>query len=211
MYEQRLLIPLLAVACLASGVEARAQPDPEQRGERVRKWRRGSHFIAEINVGSGLDGGMSVGGLLGVGGKLKGFPPRFYLIAEYAHLSRSADGTLPDLPINYAEAWRYNDAALGLRIYFPVLRRVRLLVDLMGGFSRVSGALSREGMNEVRADGWHPLGQLATGLQIRPFFHLSLGVRAKIAFTGGGTSALLADSELLSPRVTLTGGLTWHF
>jgi hypothetical protein len=221
MRVKQLLIPLLAAACAAApAAEARAQPDPERPypgrpdPEAVRRrHRRGSHFIAELNVGSGLDGGMAVGGLIGVGGKLKGFPPRFYLVAEFAHVARAAAGTLPDLPVTFDESWRFNDAALGLRIYVPLLRHVRLLIDAMAGCSQVSGELHRGGMSRLSTAGWHPLGQVATGLQVRPFYHLSLGARAKVAFSGGGTSAMgeLSGSELLGPRVTLTGGLTWHW
>lgn len=204
---------VLAIVCLAAAADAQAQPGTEGQEPVPRLRRRGTHFIAEINVGSGLSGGMSVGGLVGVGGKLKGFPPRFYLVAEFAHVTRATEGTLSDLPIAFEETWRFNDAALGLRIYFPIYRHVRILIDLMGGCSQVKGILHREGMNRLGVEGWHPLGQLATGIQVRPFYHLSLGVRAKVALTGGGDSALgeLAGSKPTGPRATLTGGLTWHF
>jgi hypothetical protein len=204
---------ILGVVCLVVASDARAQPGTEGQEPAPRLRRPGTHFIAEINVGGGLSGGMSVGGLVGVGGKLKRFPPRFYLVAEFAHATRFAEGSLPDLPLAFEETWRFNDAALGLRIYVPIYRHVRILIDLMGGCSRIKGDLLREGMNRLGVEGWRPLGQFATGIQVRPFYHLSLGVRAKVALTGEGTSALeqLAGSEQTGPRATLTGGLTWHF
>jgi hypothetical protein len=174
--------------------------------------RPGTTFIAEVNVGATLSGDLAVGGLLGVGGKLKSFPPRFYLVGEFIHSTANQSGVLPGLPLSYAERLRYEDMALGLRVYFPIIRRVRLLLDVMGGASQVTGSLRRESLAPLDLDCWRPLGLLATGVQVRWFYHLSIGVRARVVYTDDGTAAL---RELRgggeNVRASVTGGLTWHF
>jgi hypothetical protein len=163
-------------------------------------------------VGATLGGELAVGGLLGVGGKLKGFPPRFYLVGEFNHSTATQSGILPGLPLSYSEQLRYEDMALGLRIYFPIIRRVRLLLDVMGGASQVAGSLRRESLAPLDVDSWRPLGLVATGLQVRWFYHLSVGLRARLVYTDDGTAVL---RELRGGgedvRISLTGGLTWHF
>jgi len=178
----------------------------------VRIKRPGTTFIAEVNVGANLTGDLAVGGVLGVGGKLKGFPLRFYIVGEYIHSTATQAGNLPGLPLSYSERLRFEDMALGLRIYFPIIRRVRLLLDVMGGASQVGGSLLRQSMAPLDVDGWRPLGLLATGLQVRWFYHLSLGLRTRMVYTDDGTAVL---RELRgggeSVRISVTGGLTWHF
>jgi hypothetical protein len=174
--------------------------------------RPGTTFIAEVNVGATLSGDLAVGGLLGVGGKLKGFPPRFYLVGEFIHSTANQSGVLPGLPLSYSEQLRFEDMALGLRIYFPIIRRVRLLLDVMGGATKVVGSLRRESLAPLDLNSWRPLGLLATGLQVRWFYHLSLGLRARVVYTDDGTAVLRElRGGAENVRILVTGGLTWHF
>jgi hypothetical protein len=179
----------------------------------MRPSRPGTHFIAEVNGGGSFAGGVgpTVGGVLGVGGKLRGFPLRFYLISEFAYASNAQEGTLQSRAAGFREERSFRDLALGLRIYMP-LGRLRLFVDAMGGGSHTHAFLERDGLSSLSASDWSGMGLVAGGLQLRLIHHLSLGMRFKAVFSGDGLDDLRAMESIEDPvRTSATVGLTWHF
>lgn len=207
---------ILMVVTLVVPSLAPAQEIPCGGGPCTRPQRRGTHFLAEVNGGGALmghSGGIAIGGLVGVGGQPRGFPLRFYLVGEFAYSEASERGQVPGLSLDYSEERSYRDIGVGLRIYVPVYGPLRLFLDGMGGGTQAAGVFHREGLSTLSIGEWRPLGLAAVGLQLRLFHHLSLGVRAKLVFTGDGMEQLRAlnggsDSTL---RSTITAGLTWHF
>lgn len=192
---------------------ASAQVIPCEEGPCIRPRRKGTHFIAEINGGATLagNGGFDAGGLAGVGGKLRGFPPRFYLVGEFAFSTYADSGAIAGIPKQYHESNRYRDMALGLRVYIPIRGPFRLFADLLGGATHASGTLERTGLTTLMTSRWSPLGLVGMGVQFRLFHHLSLGVRGKIVFSDDGLQALhdfVASESIL--RASLAAGLTWH-
>jgi hypothetical protein len=204
----------LVLGIVVIAPSASAQIIPCEEGPCIRQKRKGTHFIAEINGGATLagNGGFDVGGLVGVGGKLRGFPPRFYLVGEFAFSTYGNSGTVSGIPKHYHEGNRYRDMALGLRVYIPIFGPFRLFADLLGGATHASGTLERTGLTTLMASGWSPLGLVGLGVQFRLFHHLSLGLRGKIVFSDDGMQALhdfVATDPII--RTSLSAGLTWHF
>jgi hypothetical protein len=200
----------------SSSILAQAEPLPSVKEQPVTELSQGTHFLAEVNGGGNInnDGGLAVGGLLGVGGKFRGWPLRFYLIGEYGYNTLAASGTMPQLALSYDEARNYHDLGLGLRIYLPLPFNLRLFVDGLGGATYDSATIERQGLLTVESGRWQALGQLATGLQLRLFHRLSLGLRAKMSFadedpTLADLRQMLGDSS--SIRTAISAGITYHF
>lgn len=216
----RVLIPgssavVLTLALSLLSGPAHAQEIPCDGGPCTRPQRRGTHFLAEVNGGGALmgKGGLAIGGLVGVGGKLRGFPLRFYLVGEFAYSSASDSVHLPGTALGVDEERSYRDVGMGLRIYIPVYGPLRLFLDAMGGASYAAGTFHRQGLATLSAGDWKPLALTAAGVQFRLFHHLSLGARAKIVFTSDGMEELrtISGGSESSVRSTITAGLTWHF
>jgi hypothetical protein len=209
--------PVLLTIGLLSLTAARpsmAQEIPCAAGPCVKPPQPGTHFIAEINGGGSFTGnvGPAVGGVLGVGGKLRGFPLRFYLIGELSWASVSSEGTLPSGSLAFREERSYRDLALGLRIYVPVYGPLRLFVDAMGGGSHAAALMEREGLSTLSTNDWNAVGLLASGVQVRLFHHLSIGLRARVVLGGDNLEGLRQLVGTDTPtRTSMTAGLTWHF
>jgi hypothetical protein len=202
----------MCMALLAS-VPAGAQEIPCSEGPCLRPSRPGTHFIAEVNGGGSFAGGVgpAVGGVLGVGGKLRGFPLRFYLITEFAYASNAQEGTLHSRAVGFREERSFRDIAAGLRIYVP-FGRLRLFVDAMGGGSHTQAFLERDGLSPLSASDWSGMGLVGGGLQLRLIHHLSIGVRCKAFFSGDDLDDLRDMERIDDPvRTSATMGLTWHF
>lgn len=209
----RAALGVAAVLSLAA-TRAAAQAPPCEGAPCVRPVRPGTHFIAELYGGGSVssDMGFSVGGVLGFGGRPWGMPLRIYLVGEFAHSGHAMDGQLPVAGLRYSGGRAYNDTALGLRGLLPIWGPIRLFVDVMGGFTHASGQLHRAGMPALSASEWQGLGQLAGGVQLRLWYHLSLGVRAKLVFSADPLAAQQQLAGHEAPlRSTFTAGITWHF
>lgn len=208
------LCTALALVSVLYPAAAGAQEIPCERGPCVKPRPPGTHFLVELHGGGSLnrDGGLAVDGLVGVGGKLRWLPLRFYLITEFAYSTLTEEGQIQSLPLMFRDERSFRDLALGLRTYVPLWRNLRFFVDLMGGATLQAASLERDTLMSRSASGWIPLALGAAGLQVRLFHHLSLGVRAKMVFTRDDLAGLHAAVGRDTPlRAALTAGLTWHF
>ena len=150
--------------------------------------------------------------VLGGGGKLPGELPRVYLILELSHSSAMHSGTASGLGLPYEDTRGYLDLALGLRIYLPIYRSLRVFGDAQAGGSLISARLERQGLLPRAANGWLALGQLGAGLQMRIFHEISLGLRAKLVLSDEDLGGLRGLVEEDSPRRSIaTLSMTWHF
>jgi hypothetical protein len=216
-HRSQSFLPLAAVAALLvvslSAGEAAAQEIPCGRGPCLKRHRRGTHFIAEISGGSTTygHGGLALEGVVGVGGKLRGFPPRFYLIGEFAYSSNTISGSTPLAGNSFRDKRTYRDLAAGLRIYLPIFGPIRLFADALVGASHISTSLERDGHDLTVADGWQGLFSLGGGLQVRIWRHLSLGARFKAVVSGDDVANLRRLTGTSPTRLSATAGVTWHF
>ncbi len=208
------IIMITALLLMVFPGSAWGQEIPCKKGACIKKQRPGTHFIAEVNGGGTLlrDGGFSVDGLLGMGGKVPYLPLRIYVVSEFAYSTSYGSGSLAHVPLAYRDERAYRDLALGVRLYVPLWSRLRLFADVLGGASHQAAVLEREELPTREVSGWNPHVHVAAGLQYRIMYHLSVGVRAKMALTdpdlAGLYSAVGAEVPL---RSSLTAGLTWHF
>jgi hypothetical protein len=146
---------------------------------------QGTHFLVEPSTGLTFnhgfeleDGvGLEAGGTLAVGGKFKGFPPRFYAYFRVRQaMFGSQDIYLPARDAHCQVSRAYTDVVGGLRVVVPLFWRVRLQAELGGGatFSQ----------NEYRETGLRPISYAETlhvlefggGLNVRVFRWLSAGL-----------------------------------
>jgi len=207
---------MLRATCWTAGVlallpmAALAQPSVRRAGG----CRPATHFIAEIAGGATTygSGGLALESVFGYGGKLRGFPPRFYLIGELNYHTSAIDGTLPLSGRAYRDERSFADVGAGLRIYLPIVGPLRLLGDVTLGGSHIAAALRSRDQPLVRAEGWVPMWAVAGGAQLRLFHHASIGARVRAVLSEDNLDALLAVTGDETPtRVTATLGLTWHF
>ncbi|MCK5798585.1 MAG: hypothetical protein KAI47_15440 [Deltaproteobacteria bacterium] len=206
----------LGVALFAS--EASPAPPPPCIGGpclQLRPRPRPTHFIAEVNGGSSTygGGGLAASGLFGVGGKLRGFPPIFYLIGELSSNQAAENGSMPLAGTGYRDDRSFLDLAVGLRIYLPIWGPIRLFGDGAFGASYVSANLEQHDGPVVVANGWMSIFQFSGGVQVRLFHALSVGLRLKgIIGNEQAISGLYAlVGETLPIRTVATANLTWHF
>jgi len=196
-------LALAFVLPLGLGSTANADPRP------------GTHLLAEVRGGAVAHdgGGLSLGALFGAGGKIPGFPPRFYVISEIAYSASSAQGlTATASALAYEDHRRYVDLGAGLRVYVPIFHPVRLFADALVGTTNVSSELQRSGLLSHQAEGWLPLVAFGGGVQVRLAYELSVGIRARAVITSddiGGTRAMVGQTS--PTRVSTTASLTWHF
>lgn len=145
----------------------------------------GSHFLIEPFTGVTFNHGFSMenavgfesGALFAVGGKLKGFPPRFYL---YVRASESVFGD-DDVFIDNREATgtvsrAYTRITGGLRVVFPLFGRLRLNLEAGGGTMLSRNSYGEAGMSEVSYDEDLTVFETGIGLNYRFLEWLSLGV-----------------------------------
>jgi hypothetical protein len=182
---------------------------------------RGTHLIAEVGggysvpVASDLDGGLSLAATLGVGGKWKGFPPRFYL--AFGTRWASYSGVAVQSPTGRASRLDVSDVELygGLRVLIPA--GWILLVTMEGDFGTNlhDETVRRTGDPSLVHSEWAPLFSLSGGLQARWHRRASLGLRATYSWRfldpdrvtrAAGTGI---DDEGARTSIELTH--TWHF
>lgn len=208
---------VLALVCSLLPTHASAQEIPCEAGPCLQRLprHRPTHFIAELDGGSSTygSGGLALGVVLGVGGKLRGFPPIFYLIGELSYNTSAESSSSGLAGGGYRDDRAFRDVAVGLRVYLPIWGPIRLFSDAGVGGSYVTANIERQGLPMVSADGWMPIFQLGGGLQVRLFHHLSVGMRFKAVFGSdesvGALHQLVGDA--LPLRHMATANLTWHF
>ena len=151
---------------------------------------KGSHFLLELNNGlsrpigysDGYDYGYALGGTVGVGGKFRGNPLRFYIVGNFNtsgfNLSRSYNNKVRIV------TRQVTDLSLGLRMLVPLQGRLRGFVEGSLGQAQVDGLMRIQGgppqltFRDTDTDFAVFLGG---GLQYRLSYHVSLGTKLDIA------------------------------
>lgn len=147
---------------------------------------RGTFLIAETQVGysNGSAFAESPDGLgttltLGAGGKFKGWPVRFYGIANVSFAG--LHGTVRT-PIHHTDTSRsWFGYSFGLRTLAPIMRNLRLLMDVSLGEARIESRASMHGgVDTIATSDSSLILELGGGLQYRFAYHFSAGVRASL-------------------------------
>ena len=175
---------------------------------------RGTHYLAELDGGALLTGqsGPAFRAALGVGGKWKGFPLRFYLIGQFGASSYAAEAPAGLATAAATEQGAYEDLALGPRVVVPIYGPLRLYVEGVFGASLASARHIEPGRPELYARQWLTLAIVSAALQWRVLYPLSLGVRFSAAFNEDGLPGVARYAGVHdAARLALTGGVTWHF
>lgn len=147
-----------------------------------------NHFIAELSGGAatpfGLDAehdsGLAYGATLGVGGRLPGTAPAWYLVLNlnWADMILYGPPRLGNAVVERSQA----DLAIGGRGYFPFTPRLRLMTELAFGQVFEAAEVSRRGHDPVRFDVDRFAVFAQTGLQYRLTNYFSIGGRVGLAW-----------------------------
>ncbi|MFW5739360.1 MAG: hypothetical protein ACOC1F_03230 [Myxococcota bacterium] len=206
---RRRLASLALVLTLLAPASALAQDGPPKQG------RRGTHFIGEIAAGSYVHGagGFAWGGMLGFGGKPRGVPARFYLVAGAL---RTGDATTRDTAgTRYVYDLQLTDVDFGLRVYFPIARGFRITTEALLGASLADAELRDPSGYRTHQNLSMPHLALGLGPQLRLIHELSFGVMARTMFVDTGnvrsTGPLSVWKEPLGRRTHVVGTMTFHW
>lgn len=128
--------------------------------------------------------GPTAGVTVGLGGRPRGLPIRFYGIANLG-FSR-LDATRRE-PFDHATVTRDVFAwSFGLRTLAPLVDKLRVFADFaVGGFHVASAAVLDEGAERIESHDGSFLITIGVGLQYRPFANFSIGARAEMAIPTG--------------------------
>jgi hypothetical protein len=140
----------------------------------------------------GMGMALSYGGMIGIGGKLKRLPPRFYFMAGVLHQGYTTEGTHALTGQHFTAKQSLLDLSLGLRIVFPVYMGLRIYADLMALASRHRSEVSRDDLGEKVTATWVPGGLAAAGIQYRWHRNASTGLRVEGTFYGPLGSAAMS-------------------
>lgn len=145
----------------------------------------GTHFLLEpytglvFNQGLELENavGFESGAMLAVGGKLKGFPPRFYLYFKASHSLFGADEvSAANRSATGCVRRSYTRLVGGLRMVVPLFWHLRLNLELGGGSLFSSNEYSESGRKLVEYDEDLVVMELGAGLNLRLYRWLSVGL-----------------------------------
>ena len=186
----------------------------------------GSHFLIEpysgIVFNQGLSAenavGMESGALLGIGGKLKGFPPRFYLYFRASQTFFGNDEVFSQRSNSIGCVKRSYTAVLGgLRVVIPLFWHMRMNLEVGGGSFFSQNKYSEPGYNVQYPEDLIVV-EFGAGLNWRFYEWLSVGLMYDYTFVAedehGDMIATILDedsngSELGWSRLVVTLG--FHF
>ncbi len=171
---------LALLALLVLGQKAAAQ---------ARQPKKSSTFLliqAEGGFASSpysqMTGTFGCGLLLGVGGKFKGFPVRFYLIGAVSNTRYWHDGNYFQTAEDYSMTVNLLDVGGGLRILVPIVPRFRIYVDVLGIGSHQWSELQRGNAGALSSSAWTAGAIVAGGVEFRWHKNFATGLRVEGIF-----------------------------
>ncbi len=197
----------LAAAALLTSARAEAKP-------------KATYVEIDMNLGMttppyrDMGIALSYGGMIGIGGKLKFLPPRFYFMAGVLHQTFRADGSHALTGESFSARQSLLDLSLGLRIVIPIHRGLRIYCDLMVIAAHHASEIERESIGKKTSAGWLPGGLAALGVQYRWHRNASTGVRLEGTFYGPLDSAAMKMAGLEpehNAKLVLALVQAWYF
>jgi hypothetical protein len=202
---KRFAVVLLGALVLMVPLAARAQSADATAA------RRGTHFLIQATTGFSCDESMGLGYglLLGAGGKLRGFPPRFYLLFETSRAThdRETYGNTGSLTSSFTGT----DVAGGLRVLMPIAGPLRLYGDVLAGGTYGEFGLSRPDGTQRESQRWSPLVDLAAGVDVRFHRNVSAGLRFKFHLLDPTPAWMSGLGGSASRTAEAAATLTVHF
>ncbi len=145
----------------------------------------GTHFLVEPYSGLMINQGLSVedavgleaGAMFAIGGKLKGFPPRFYLYFKVSNAQfGSEDVYLADRGAHGEVKRSYTRLVGGLRTIIPLLWNIRLNLEFGGGSMFSENLYTESGRRMVDYKETLDVLEFGVGLNVRLYTWLSMGL-----------------------------------
>lgn len=184
-----------------------------------------NHFLLEaqggvttpLGVDAETDAGAAWGGTFGVGGRIPGFSPAYYVVG---HIGKSGyDFTGPPSSGNAHVERDQVNWGVGGRMYLPFSQRLRLMVEVSFGETYDEAIVRRTGYRPLKLEGEVFTVQTQAGLQYRLSDNLSLGLEGEAAFypdaddlrLAGLTAGLGDEDEGGFGRAGLAITTTFHF
>lgn len=167
----------------------------------------GTHFLVEpytgVTFNSGFEKedavGLESGALLAVGGKLRGFPPRFYL---YVKASQSFFGAeevfVSERQSTGCVRRSYTGVVGGLRMVTPLFWHLRLNLEVGAGTMFSKNKYTESGREITEYDENLTVVDFGVGLNLRLYRWLSVGVMYDYRF--------VAEDEYGDMITTILGG-----
>jgi hypothetical protein len=179
------------------------------------------HFVVEPFTGVNLrhgaadDGaGFESGVLFGVGGKFKGFPPRFFLYFRSSYSFFGGDTFVNDDNTTDSIHRSYTRLTGGLRVIIPLFSNLRMNLEIGGGKIFAYEQQHSDGMQLGSYEDSMSILELGAGLNYRIFHWLSAGLMTNYAIVMNGT---YNDTYGLYYRnshpnwISLTATIGFHF
>jgi hypothetical protein len=177
-----MVVPLLLVPLVATVASAQES---------------GTHFLVEPYTGVTFNQGFSREDAVGfesglvaaVGGKFKGFPPRFYLYFRVAEsLFGDDDVYVPSRQANVSVNRSYTQLTGGLRVVIPLFWKLRLNLEVGGGAVFSQNSLTESGTIEYPSYAKELIiVETGIGLNLRLFNWLSVGLMYDYSFVAQKT------------------------
>ena len=146
---------------------------------------RGTHFLVEPYSGMMFNQGFSAeeavgleaGGLFAIGGKLKGFPPRFYLYFKASHAQfGSEDIYIAERDAHGCVQRSYTRLVGGVRTVIPLFWHLRLNLEFGAGSMFSNNRYTESDRRIVSYDENLTVLEFGAGLNLRLFRWLSVGL-----------------------------------
>jgi hypothetical protein len=123
-----------------------------------------------------VTGSLGYGLLLGIGGKFKGWPLRFYLIGGLVNATYWHHDSFSKTGEDYRMSLNFLDAGMGLRVLLPIVPQVRIYLDVLGVGSFQKASVDK-GRGNLQSSAWTGGAILAGGIEWRWHRNLATGIR----------------------------------
>ena len=131
---------------------------------------------------SHIAGSLGYGLMLGVGGKFRGFPLRFYVLGVFNNALYWHRDTFSKTGEDYRLSLNFVDVGGGLRLLLPIVPKFRVYLDVLGIGSYQKVTLERTVMGKLGSSAWTPGALIAAGAEFRWHRNLATGLRVEFNF-----------------------------
>lgn len=176
---------------------------------------KGTHFLLEpftgitsnVNLSAENALGFESGAMFAVGGKLKGFPPRFYLYMKASYANFGSDDISLSAPRSSACAKRsYAKLLGGLRVVIPLMWYIRLNLEMGAGSIFSQNLYSMGDEHLLDYDENLTVMEFGMGLNVRLYSWLSVGLMYDYTIVAEDEFGD-AIAEMLGEKYN--GGMAW--
>jgi hypothetical protein len=178
----------LALACAAAlillyGPSAAASvygaPKPKSKGTFVLIQAEGGFSSCPYTQ---ISGSLGYGLMMGLGGKFKGFPLRFYMMGVFNNALYWHRDTFSKTGEDYRLSLNFVDVGGGLRLLLPIVPKFRVYLDVLGIGSYQKVTLERTVLGKLASSAWTPGALIAAGAEFRWHRNLATGLRVEFNF-----------------------------